>query len=81
MIFSTMQTAAVENGSRFSVSGQIKSKKPDVVLLQEVDYKPTRSLGVDQAKELTELAGYPYYYFFKQKEPKNKQTQTTIRPF
>ena len=24
--------------------------------------------GVDQAKELAELAGYPYYYFFKQKD-------------
>ncbi len=54
-------TADVNN-----VANVIKSKKPDVVLLQEVDYKTTRSLGVDQAKELAELAGYPYYYFFKQ---------------
>ena len=56
-------TADVNN-----VANVIKSKKPDVVLLQEVDYKTTRSLGVDQAKELAELAGYPYYYFFKQKD-------------
>ena len=38
-------TADVNN-----VANVIKSKKPDVVLLQEVDYKTTRSLGVDQAK-------------------------------
>ena len=37
-------TADVNN-----VANVIKSKKPDVVLLQEVDYKTTRSLGVDQA--------------------------------
>ena len=35
-------TADVNN-----VANVIKSKKPDVVLLQEVDYKTTRSLGVD----------------------------------
>ena len=56
-------TADVNN-----VANVIKQKKPDVVLLQEVDYKTTRSLGVDQAKELAKLAGYPYYYFFKQKD-------------
>ena len=35
-------TADVNN-----VANVIKSKKPDVVLLQEVDYKTTRSLGVE----------------------------------
>ena len=38
-------TADVNN-----VANVIKSKKPDVVLLQEVDYKTTRSLGVDRLK-------------------------------
>ena len=47
-------TADVNN-----VANVIKAKKPDVVLLQEVDYKTTRSLGLDQTKELAELAGYP----------------------
>src|SRR5574344_1935520 len=43
----------------------IKRMSPDVVMLQEVDKCTTRSLGIDQAKKLAELAGYPYYQFFK----------------
>jgi len=43
----------------------IKSKKPDVVMLQEVDKVTTRSLKIDQAQKIAQLAGYPYYQFFK----------------
>lgn len=46
----------------------IKQKKPDVALLQEVDSCTTRSLGVDQIVTLAKLAGYEYYYYFKQKD-------------
>ncbi|MEF9923723.1 MAG: endonuclease/exonuclease/phosphatase family protein [Muribaculaceae bacterium] len=48
-----------------SIATIIKSKKPDVVFLQEVDKCTTRSLGIDQAKKIAELSGYPYYYFYK----------------
>lgn len=51
-----------------NVAEVIKRIKPDVILLQEVDQCTKRSLGIDQAKELAKLAGYPYYYFFKQKD-------------
>lgn len=51
-----------------NVAEVIKKIKPDVILLQEVDQCTKRSLGIDQAKELARLAGYPYYYFFKQKD-------------
>lgn len=53
-------TPDVEN-----VAAVIKSKKPDVVMLQEVDKETTRSLGIDQGKRIAELAGYPYQSFFK----------------
>ena len=46
----------------------IREKQPDVALLQEVDSCTKRSLGINQIKELAGLTGYPYYYFFKQKE-------------
>lgn len=48
-----------------NVAGVLKRLKPDVVFLQEVDKSTTRSLGIDQAARLAELAGYPFYYFFK----------------
>lgn len=51
-----------------AVAEVIREKRPDVALLQEVDSCTKRSLGIDQIKELAGLAGYPYYYFFKQKE-------------
>lgn len=51
-----------------NVAEVIKKIKPDVILLQEVDQCTKRSLGLDQAKELAKLAGYPYHYFFKQKD-------------
>lgn len=47
------------------IANVIKSKMPDVVFLQEIDSCTTRSLGVDQAKEIARLAKYPYYHFFK----------------
>lgn len=53
-------TANVNN-----VAEVLKKIKPDVVFLQEVDKNTTRSLGIDQAKKLAELSGYPYYQFFK----------------
>ena len=46
------------------IANAIKSKMPDVVFLQEIDSCTTRSLGVDQAKEIARLAKYPYYHFF-----------------
>ena len=54
-------TADVNN-----VANVIKAKAR-CSLLQEVDYKTTRSLGVDQAKELAELAGYSVLLFFQTK--------------
>ncbi len=47
------------------IANVIKAKMPDVVFLQEIDSCTTRSLGVDQAKEIANLAKYPYYHFFK----------------
>lgn len=47
------------------IANAIKSRMPDVVLLQEIDSCTTRSLGVDQAKEIAARAKYPYYHFFK----------------
>ena len=47
------------------IANVIKSKMPDVVLLQEIDSCTTRSLGVDQAKEIAARAKYPYYHFFR----------------
>lgn len=49
----------------------IKSKSPDVVLLQEIDSCTTRSNGVDQAKKIAELAKYPYHHFFKHMDYRN----------
>ena len=40
----------------------IKSASPDLVSLQEVDNRTTRSKGVDQAKELARLTGMKYAY-------------------
>lgn len=40
----------------------IKSASPDIVSLQEVDQRTTRSKGVDQAKELARLTGMKYVY-------------------
>ncbi len=40
----------------------IKSASPDIVSLQEVDKRTTRSKGVDQAKELARLTGMRYAY-------------------
>lgn len=51
-----------------SIAAVIKNKKPDIVFLQEVDKCTTRSLGIDQAKRIAELAGYPYYSFFKSQD-------------
>lgn len=47
------------------IANVIKSKMPDVVLLQEIDSCTTRSLGIDQAKEIAARAKYPYYHFFR----------------
>ncbi len=41
----------------------IKSRGLDIVGLQEVDYKTTRSDGVDQPARLAEESGLPYYAF------------------
>ncbi len=41
----------------------IKSQELDIVGLQEIDYKTTRSKGVDQPAKLAELADMPYYLF------------------
>ena len=41
----------------------IKSAKPDLVALQEVDNKTQRTEGVDQAKKLAELAGMQHHTF------------------
>lgn len=40
----------------------IKQTKPDLVALQEVDVKTTRSGGVDQAAKLGELTGMHHYF-------------------
>jgi endonuclease/exonuclease/phosphatase family metal-dependent hydrolase len=40
----------------------IQSASPDIVSLQEVDNRTTRSKGVDQAKELARLTGMKYAY-------------------
>ncbi len=41
----------------------IKSRELDIVGLQEIDYKTTRSNGVDQPAKLAEAADMPYYVF------------------
>lgn len=53
-------TANVNN-----IADVISVVKPDVVFLQEVDKNTTRSLGIDQAKKIAELVGYPSYHFYK----------------
>lgn len=47
------------------IANVIKSKNPDIVLLQEIDSCTNRSQKVNQAKEIAEKAKYPYYHFFK----------------
>lgn len=47
------------------IANVIKSKNPDIVLLQEIDSCTNRSQKVDQAKEIAEKTKYPYYHFFK----------------
>lgn len=56
-------TANVNN-----VADVLKKTKPDIVFLQEVDKNTTRSLGIDQTQKLAELAGYPYYQFYKMQD-------------
>lgn len=56
-------TADVNNIARV-----LKRTKPDIVFMQEVDQNTTRSLGIDQTQKLAELAGYPYYRFFKMQD-------------
>lgn len=41
----------------------IRAQRPDVVLLQEVDFGTTRTGGVDQARALAELTGLPHHAF------------------
>lgn len=48
-----------------AIAKVISNHDPDVVALQEVDVNINRSGKVDQAKELAERAGMPYYYFGK----------------
>lgn len=51
-----------------NVAEVLKKFKPDVVFMQEVDKNTTRSLGIDQAKKLAELVGYPFYQFYKMQD-------------
>lgn len=41
----------------------IVAQHPDVVLLQEIDYRTERTGGVDQPRVLAELTGLPYHAF------------------
>lgn len=47
------------------IGKNITEKKLDIVGLQEVDQKVTRSLRIDTMKLLSEATGYKYYAFFK----------------
>lgn len=49
----------------YGIAEVVKKVKPDVVFLQEVDKNTTRSLGIDQARKIAELVGYPNFTFFK----------------
>ena len=44
------------------VASLIRSLDPDVVALQEVDDRTTRSNGLDQAREIGERAGYRFVF-------------------
>jgi endonuclease/exonuclease/phosphatase family metal-dependent hydrolase len=45
----------------------IESQMPDLVALQEVNYKTTRSLGIDQAEALAIASNMPYFIFGRAK--------------
>jgi len=45
--------------------GVIKSAKLDIVGLQEVDSKTTRSNGIDEPAEISLASGLPYYVFVR----------------
>ncbi|WP_353331775.1 endonuclease/exonuclease/phosphatase family protein [Bacteroides sedimenti] len=48
------------------ISRSLKSLQADVVFLQEVDKNTTRSgKDLDEAAKIAELAGFPYYHFYK----------------
>jgi len=54
-------TDGVQNLDR--LGAVIASQQPDLVAIQEIDYKTLRSFGVDQAEMLAAVAGMPYFLF------------------
>ena len=57
--------AADANLNLNTIAQIIKSQKLDIVGIQEVDYKTTRSKKVDQPAVLAEYAEMPYYVFVR----------------
>jgi len=45
------------------IAAVIDAQMPDLVSLQEVDNQTTRSMGIDQAAKIAELAGLPHVLF------------------
>lgn len=48
-----------------AVAKLIRAQDPDVVALEEVDSGTSRCGGVNQAKELAALAGFPHFEYFR----------------
>ena len=70
--------AAEANLNLNTIAQIIKSKNHDIVGLQEIDYKTTRSKKVDQPAKLAEYAEMPYYVFVRAIDYQGGQYGTLI---
>ena len=63
----TLATLNIKHGAEGldTVAEAIREVSPDIIGLEEVDVNCERSGFVDEPKELSRLAGYPYYAFSK----------------
>lgn len=66
------------NLSMSTIANVIKSQNLDIVGIQEVDYKTTRSRKIDQPAKLAEAAGMPYYVFVRAIDYQGGQYGTLI---
>ena len=48
-----------------AIAAVLKKEGPEIVSLQEVDVFTRRSGGIDQAAQIAEKAGYPFFYCAK----------------